>query len=94
MGGHIKNERQARPLLRLVKKPEKLKAAVFLALKDNPSPGESDFAAAAKKLVPQLPRKKHIVQEPLVPKIQEPVVPESAKVTVSQQSHQGMGIRE
>ncbi|WP_223278639.1 hypothetical protein [Nostoc sp. 'Peltigera membranacea cyanobiont' 232] len=63
LGGHIKNERQARPLLRLVKEPEKLKAAVTLALKDNPSPGESDFSAAAQKVVPQLPRKKHIVQE-------------------------------
>ncbi|MEH1854309.1 MAG: hypothetical protein V7L11_22145 [Nostoc sp.] len=67
LGGHIKNERQARPLLRLVKEPEKLKAAVSLALKDNPSPGESDFAAAAQKVVPQLPRKKQSIQEPMVP---------------------------
>ncbi|MDZ8096889.1 MAG: hypothetical protein RMZ42_33850 [Nostoc sp. DedQUE05] len=58
LGGHIKNERQARPLLRLVKEPEKLKQAVAIALKDNPSPGESDFAAAANIVVPQLPRKK------------------------------------
>ncbi|QLE52610.1 hypothetical protein FD724_31935 (plasmid) [Nostoc sp. C057] len=91
LGGHIKNERQARPLLRLVKEPEKLKQAVTIALKDNPSPGESDFAAAAQKVVPQLPRKKHIVQEPMVPKIEEPVVPKSAKVTVSQQSHPRYG---
>ncbi|WP_308189269.1 hypothetical protein [Nostoc mirabile] len=61
MGGHIKNERQARPLLRLVLEPEKLFAAVSLALKDNPSPSESDFAAAAKKVVPQLPRKKQSI---------------------------------
>ncbi|MEH2039396.1 MAG: hypothetical protein V7K87_24150 [Nostoc sp.] len=91
LGGHIKNERQARPLLRLVKEPEKLKQAIAIALKDNASPGESDFAAAAQKVVPQLPRKKHIVQEPMVPKIQEPVVPKSAKVTVSQQSHPRYG---
>ncbi|MEH1787436.1 MAG: hypothetical protein V7L23_18135 [Nostoc sp.] len=91
MGRHIKNERQARPLLRLVKEPEKLKQAVAIALKDNASPGVSDFAAAANIVVPQLPRKKHIVQEPMVPKIQEPVVPESAKVTVSQQSHPRYG---
>jgi hypothetical protein len=91
LGGYIKNERQARPLLRLVKEPEKLKQAVAIALKDNPSPGESDFAAAAQKVVPQLPRKKHIVQEPMVPKIEEPVVPKSAKVTVSQQSHPRYG---
>jgi DNA repair exonuclease SbcCD ATPase subunit len=91
LGGHIKNERQARPLLRLVKEPEKLKAAVTLALKDNPDPSVSDFAAAAQKVVPQLPRKKHIVQEPMVPKIEEPVVPKSAKVTVSQQSHPRYG---
>ncbi|MBD2534015.1 hypothetical protein H6G97_32505 [Nostoc flagelliforme FACHB-838] len=91
LGGHIKNERQARPLLRLVKEPEKLKAAVTLALKDNPDPSVSDFAAAAQKVVPQLPRKKQSIQEPLVPKIQEPVVPQKAIVTVSQQSHPRYG---
>ncbi|MHC5914254.1 MAG: hypothetical protein ACYTXE_25400 [Nostoc sp.] len=91
LGEHIKNERQARPLLRLVKEPEKLKQAVAIALKDNASPGESDFAAAANIVVPQLPRKKQSTQEPMVPKIQEPVVPESAKVTVSQQSHPRYG---
>ncbi|MCC5654748.1 ELKS/Rab6-interacting/CAST family protein [Nostoc sp. XA013] len=91
LGEHIKNERQARPLLRLVKEPEKLKQAVSLALKDNPSPGESDFAAAANIVVPQLPRKKQSIQEPMVPKIQEPVVPQFAKVTVSQQSHPRYG---
>ncbi|MEH2383472.1 MAG: hypothetical protein V7K27_32060 [Nostoc sp.] len=91
LGGHIKNERQARPLLRLVKEPEKLKAAVAIALKDNPSPSESDFAAAANIVVPQLPRKKQSTQEPMVPKIQEPVVPQKAIVTVSQQSHPRYG---
>jgi DNA repair exonuclease SbcCD ATPase subunit len=91
LGGHIKNERQARPLLRLVKEPEKLKAAVSLALEENPSPGESDFAAAANIVVPQLPRKKQSTQEPMVPKTQEPVVPQKAIVTVSQQSHPRYG---
>ncbi|MEH1912779.1 hypothetical protein [Nostoc sp.] len=91
LGGHIKNERQARPLLRLVKEPEKLKAAVSLALKDNPDPSVSDFAAAAQKVVPQLPHKKQSIQEPLVPKIEEPVVPQKAIVTVSQQSHPRYG---
>jgi hypothetical protein len=91
LGGHIKNERQARPLLRLVKEPEKLKAAVSLAVKDNPSPGESDFAAAANIVVPQLPRKKQSIQEPLVPKIEESVVPQKAIVTLSQQSHPRYG---
>ncbi|MHC5746722.1 MAG: hypothetical protein ACYTXT_33490 [Nostoc sp.] len=91
LGGHIKNERQARPLLRLVKEPEKLKQAVTIALKDNPSPGESDFAAAANIVVPQLPRKKQSIQEPMVPKIEEPMVPQKAIVTVSQQSHPRYG---
>ncbi|MBD2616378.1 hypothetical protein H6G94_35010 [Nostoc punctiforme FACHB-252] len=91
LGEHIKNERQARSLLRLVKEPEKLKAAVAIALEENPSPSESDFAAAANKVVPRLPRKKHIVQEPMVPKIEEPVVPQKAIVTVSQQSHPRYG---
>lgn len=91
LGGHIKNERQARPLLRLVKEPEKLKQAIAIALKENPSPGESDFAAAANIVVPQLPRKKQSTQEPMVPKIQEPVVHQKAIVTVSQQSHPRYG---
>lgn len=76
LGEHIKNERQARSLLRLVKEPEKLKAAVAIALEENPSPSESDFAAAAQKVVPRLPRTKPPVQEPMVPKIEEPMVPE------------------
>ncbi|WP_242059367.1 MULTISPECIES: hypothetical protein [Nostoc] len=91
LGEHIKNERQARPLLRLVKEPEKLKQAVAIALEENSSPSESDFAAAAQKVVPQLPRKKLSIQEPMVPKIEEPVVPQKAKVTVSQQSHPRYG---
>ena len=91
LGGHIKNERQARPLLRLVKEPEKLKQAVAIALEENPSPSESDFAAAANIVVPQLPRKKQSIQEPMVPKIEEPVVPQKAIVTVSQQSHPRYG---
>ncbi|MHC5863015.1 MAG: hypothetical protein ACYTXM_40660, partial [Nostoc sp.] len=91
LGEHIKNERQARPLLRLAKEPEKLKQAVAIALEENSSPSESDFAAAAQKVVPQLPRKKQSIQEPMVPEIQEPVVPQFAKVTVSQQSHPRYG---
>ncbi len=65
LGEHIKNERQARSLLRLAKEPEKLKQAVAIALEGNSSPSEADFAAAAKKVVPPPPRKK--VKEPLVP---------------------------
>jgi hypothetical protein len=68
LGQHIKNERQARPLLRLVKEPEKLKEAVAYAVQENPSPSESDFAAAAQKVVPRLPRQKAPSQEPVVPK--------------------------
>ncbi|WP_067777310.1 hypothetical protein [Nostoc sp. NIES-3756] len=68
LGQHIKNERQARPLLRLVKEPEKLREAVAIAVQENPSPSESDFAAAARKVVPRQPRQKAPTQEPLVPK--------------------------
>ncbi|WP_026736255.1 hypothetical protein [Fischerella sp. PCC 9605] len=77
LGEHIKNERQARPLLHLVKEPEKLKTAVAIALKENPSPSESDFAAAAQKVVPQLPRKK----------VHEPMVPQNTEVKVTSISH-------
>jgi DNA repair exonuclease SbcCD ATPase subunit len=83
LGEHIKNERQARPLLRLVKEPEKLKQAVAIALSENPSPSESDFAAAAKKVVPPPVRKQRSVEEPLVP--------ENLKVRVSSQSHPRYG---
>jgi len=82
LGEYIKNERQARSLLRLVKEPDKLKQAVAIALSENPSPSESDFASAANKVVPRLPRQK--VQEPLVPKIEEPVVPQITEPLVPQ----------
>jgi hypothetical protein len=82
-GGHIKNERQARTLLRLVKEPEKLKLAVSQAIDKNPSPTESDFAATAKKVAPLPIRKKQSIQEPLVP--------QKAKVTISSQSHPRYG---
>ncbi|MBD2248459.1 hypothetical protein [Nostoc sp. FACHB-888] len=91
LGRHIKNERQARPLLRLVKEPEKLKQAVVIALKNSPDPSVSDFAAAVNIVVPQLPRKKQSIQEPMVPKVEEPVVPQKAEVTVSQESHPRYG---
>lgn len=75
-GEHIKNERQARPLVRLAKEPEKLKSAVELALSENPSPSESDFAAAAKIVLPPRPRKKPFREEPLVPEFSESMVPD------------------
>ena len=68
LGSQIKNERQARPLLRLVKEPEKLIAAITLALELNPEPSESDFAAAANKVAPMPRGKNKFHQEPLVPK--------------------------
>jgi hypothetical protein len=91
LGEHIKNERQARSLLRLVKEPEKLKQAVAIALEENPSPSESDFAAAAQKVVPRLPRTKPPVQEPMVPKIEEPMVSSSPTVTVTSLNHHKHG---
>ena len=68
MGPQIKNERQARPLLRLAKEPEKLIAAITLALSSNPEPSESDFAASAFKVAPMPRGRKQFHQEPLVPK--------------------------
>ncbi|QLE59678.1 hypothetical protein [Nostoc sp. TCL26-01] len=83
LGEHIKNERQARPLLRLVKEPEKLKEAVAIAIQENPSPSESDFAAAAQKVVPRLPRQKAPSQEPVLPK--------SNQIKVTSPSHPRCG---
>ncbi|WP_242044962.1 hypothetical protein [Anabaena azotica] len=68
LGEHIKNERHARSLVRLLREPEKLKEAVAIALTENPSPSESDFALAAQKVLPRIPRQKNHTQEPLVPK--------------------------
>ncbi|BBD70476.1 hypothetical protein NIES4072_68430 [Nostoc commune NIES-4072] len=68
LGSQIKNERQARPLLRLAKEPEKLIAAIRLALSLNLDPSESDFAAAANTIAPMPRGKNKFHQEPLVPK--------------------------
>lgn len=87
LGSQIKNERQARPLLRLVKEPEKLIAAITLALESNPDPSESDFAAAANIVAPMPRGRKPFHQEPLVPKNQEPLVPKNMKVTISSPEH-------
>ncbi|MCC5670793.1 hypothetical protein LC653_45355, partial [Nostoc sp. CHAB 5784] len=55
------------------KEPEKLIAAVELALESNPSPSESDFAAAALKVVPPVARKKPSPKEPLDLQNQKPM---------------------
>ncbi|MCC5632864.1 hypothetical protein LC613_35555 [Nostoc sphaeroides CHAB 2801] len=90
-GSQIKNERQARPLLRLAKEPEKLIAAIRLALSSNPDPSESDFAAAANIVAPMPRVRKPFHQEPMVPKNQEPMVPKNMKVTISSPSHPRYG---
>ncbi|WP_189525301.1 hypothetical protein [Nostoc sp. 'Peltigera membranacea cyanobiont' 232] len=87
LGSQIKNERQARPLLRLAKEPEKLIAAITLALESNPDPTESDFAAAANIVAPMPRGKKPFHSEPMVPKNQEPLVPKNMKVTISSPEH-------
>ncbi|WP_190234139.1 hypothetical protein [Nostoc sp. 'Peltigera membranacea cyanobiont' 213] len=91
LGSQIKNERQARPLLRLAKEPEKLIAAIRLALESNPDPTESDFAAAANIVAPMPRGKKPFHSEPLVPKNQEPLVPKNVKVTISSPEHPRYG---
>lgn len=90
-GSQIKNERQARPLLRLAKEPEKLLAAIALALSSNPDPTESNFAAAANKVAPMSRGKKPFHSEPLVPKNQEPLVPQNMKVKISSPEHPRYG---
>ena len=91
LGSQIKNERQARPLLRLAKEPEKLIAAITLALESNPEPSESDFASAANIVAPMPRVRKPFHQEPLVPKNQEPLVPKNMKVTISSPEHPRYG---
>ncbi|WDD36811.1 hypothetical protein PQG02_33720 (plasmid) [Nostoc sp. UHCC 0926] len=91
LGSQIKNERQARPLLRLAKEPEKLIAAIALALELNPDPTESDFAAAANKVAPMPRGKKPFHSEPMVPENQEPLVPKNMKVKISSPEHPRYG---
>jgi hypothetical protein len=83
LGSQIKNERQARPLLRLAKEPEKLIAAITLALESNPDPSESDFASAANIVAPLARGRKPFHQEPMVPK--------NMKVTISSSEHPRYG---
>ncbi|MHC5826957.1 MAG: hypothetical protein ACYT04_66580, partial [Nostoc sp.] len=90
LGPQIKNERQARPLLRLAKEPEKLIAAITLALSSNPEPSESDFAAAANIVAPMPRARKPFHQEPMVPKNQEPLVPKNV-ITISSPEHPSYG---
>ncbi|MHC5777059.1 hypothetical protein [Nostoc sp.] len=90
LGPQIKNERQARPLLRLAKEPEKLIAAITLALESNPEPSESDFAAAANIVAPMPRARKPFHQEPMVPKNQEPLVPKNV-ITISSPEHPRYG---
>ncbi|AUB43436.1 ATPase involved in DNA repair (plasmid) [Nostoc flagelliforme CCNUN1] len=98
LGPQIKNERQARPLLRLAKEPEKLIAAIALALSLNPEPTESDFAAAANIVAPMPRERKPFHSEPLVPKNQEPLVPKNQEpmvpknvITISSPEHPRYG---
>lgn len=51
--GAITKERHARPLLRLVKSPEKLQEAVGKALANNPTPTYQDFQRAADAVEPR-----------------------------------------
>lgn len=73
----IKNERQARPLLKLVKKPEKLMEAIALVAEQS-EPSESNFRAAVNQVIPISRNKK---------KVQEPLVSQGTKVKVSSHNH-------
>ncbi|WP_242055823.1 hypothetical protein [Nostoc flagelliforme] len=50
---HITKPSQTRPLLRLVKTPDKLHEAVAIAAKEKPFPTAADFAFAVQKVVPK-----------------------------------------
>ena len=50
---HITKPSQTRPLLRLVKTPDKLEQAVAIAAKEKPFPTAADFAKAVSQVVPK-----------------------------------------
>jgi hypothetical protein len=50
---HITKPSQTRPLLRLVKTPDKLNEVVAIAAKEKPFPTAADFAKAVQKVVPK-----------------------------------------
>lgn len=77
LDGVIKRESHARPVLRLVKSPEKLQQAVAIALEENPNPTAEDFKAAADKVDPRPQRTKS----------EEQLFLTGTKVKVSSQDH-------
>ncbi len=74
----ITRERQARPLLRLVKDKEKLQEAVAIACQNNPCPTGTEISKAV-RLVAPLPHNAN--------KVQEPRFLTGAEVIVSSQTH-------
>lgn len=63
--GAISRESHARPVLRLLPTPEKLREAVAIASQQNPNPTAKDFREAAEKVVPLPKRTKSKLQEQL-----------------------------
>ena len=77
---------QTRPLLRLIKTPDKLQQAVAIAAQEKPFPTAADFAKAAQKVVPSVSRNKNSTTKGEKPKTQF-----CQSVRVSSQSHSGYG---
>ncbi|MBN4003207.1 hypothetical protein [Nostoc sp. LPT] len=73
---------QTRPLLRLVKTPDKLEQAVAIAAKEKPFPSAADFAKAVQEVAPTVKRST---------KSENPKTQLCNSVTVSQQSHPRYG---
>ncbi|MBD2492598.1 hypothetical protein [Aulosira sp. FACHB-615] len=79
--GAIKRESHARPLLRLVKQPEKLVEAVALACQDSPTPIANNFKEAANSVDPK----------PKRTKVQEQLFLKGTKVKISSPDHNRNG---
>ena len=79
--GVVSKESHARPVLRLLTAPEKLKEAVAIASGENPNPTAKDFRAAAEKVAP-IPRRT---------KVQEQLFLTGAEVKVSDPDHPRVG---
>lgn len=77
LDGIVKRESHARPLLRLVKTPEKLQETVAVASQNNPNPVAKDFRAAAEQVDP-IPRRT---------KFREQLFPKGTKIRVSLYGH-------
>ena len=89
--GLITKERQARPLAKLLKFPEKMREVAAIATQNNDKPTSVDFAKAVLQVVPKKPGKPKPSLSQNEAEVKEPRFFRGVKVKVSSQSHPKYG---